>query len=54
VTIDMAKALQAAAYRQRLDQWEQAWYCRKHDVVILGDSKVLSPAEFRSLMTGEA
>lgn len=39
---------------RRLEQWEQAYYCRKHDAVILDDGKVLSPTEFRSLMTGEA
>jgi hypothetical protein len=39
-------------YQHRLDQWEQAYYCRKHDAVILpGESKVLSPPEFRRLMT---
>jgi hypothetical protein len=43
----------SAAYRQRLDRWEQAYYCRKHDVVILPDeSKALSPTAFRSLMDG--
>ena len=44
----------SSEHQRLIDLWEQAYYCRKHDAVILPDEpRMLSPTEFRSLMTGE-
>lgn len=45
---------QSPEHLRRLDQWEQAYYCHKHDIVILSEeSKTFSPTEFRRLMKGD-
>jgi hypothetical protein len=46
---------QSPDHMRRLERWEQAYYCLKHDVVILPcEGETFSPTEFSHLMTGDA
>jgi hypothetical protein len=46
---------QSPEHLKRLQQWEQAWYCRKDaKVIVPEDGLVVSPTQFRDLMSGTA
>jgi hypothetical protein len=49
--IESAQRQTRDEYERALRRWEQAWYCRKHDVVFFeGEKSTHSPAEFQKLL----
>lgn len=52
VTGSNARERRRPEYLGKLEQWERAYYCQKHDLVfLLGDDWTGSPTDFRSLMS---